>query len=186
MVKYNKLSRRQLFFSLLGTSAIASIFAANQKLFGSQRNQFEIFESQERDFARRNAPGLKSPAAAKGLVYGAYPEASAEKTAEDREFQSHFLQECALIAAGDVWAGIHPEPEQFNFANIDYFAQFAADNNLIFKLDASVWHEFLPSWLMAKFQSQETTGTEIANILSNHVQAVGKTSLCLECCQRSY
>ncbi|MEO0835951.1 MAG: endo-1,4-beta-xylanase [Cyanobacteria bacterium J06642_3] len=174
MVKYNKLGRRQLFFSLLGTSAIASIFAANQKLFGSQRNQFEIFENKERDFARRNAPGLKSPAAAKGLIYGAYPEASAEKTAEDREFQSHFIQECALIAAGDVWGGISPEPDQFNFANIDYFAQFAADNNLIFKLDAAVWHEFLPAWLMAKFQSQETTGTEIANILSYLVQAVGK------------
>ncbi|MEO1005088.1 MAG: endo-1,4-beta-xylanase [Cyanobacteria bacterium J06638_38] len=178
MFKYKKFSRRELFFSLMGTSAIASIFAANHKLLGDisnqRRHQFQIFESNERNFSRKNDPGLKSKAAAQGLIYGAFPEASAEKTAQDLQFQSHFIQECALIAAGDVWGSICPEPNQFKFTNIDYFAQFAADNNLVFKLDVAVWHEFLPSWLMAKFQDRQTTAVEIENILSQMVQTVGR------------
>lgn len=177
MVKYQKFSRRSLFFSLLGTSAIASILASKQKLWGGRTNssqqKFQIFESQERELARQQDPGLKLKAAEKGLLYGAFPEVRAEEFAQDQEFRTRFLQECALISAGEVSGVIFPEPNRVQLSNIDYFAQFAADNNLVFKLDASIWHEFLPSWLMAKFQDSQTKATEIEQILSKMVQTVG-------------
>lgn len=174
MFNNRKLGRRELFFSILGTSAVASILTAKSKFIGDRSNQLEMVESKKRSFSRINGAGLRHKAETKGLIYGAFPEANHEQVSQDIEFQLRFVEECALLAAGDVWSGIYPTIDQTNFTNIDYFAKFASDNNLLFKLDAAIWHEFLPPWLMDKFNNDQTSSTEIANTLSNMVQTVGK------------
>lgn len=173
MSKNWKLGRRELFLSIVGGTAIASILAGRERLT-SARDEFSIAETKQRSSARANDLGLRYKAKAKGLVYGAFPQGSAEEIAKDDRFRFHFIRECGLMAVGEVWQGIHPEIDRFQFDNIDYFANFAWDNNLAVKLDVAVWHEFLPPWLMAKFSDRQTRPGEIEEILSNMVQTVGK------------
>ena len=174
MSKNWKLGRRELFLSIAGASAIASILTGKDKLTGDRDEKFAIVETKQRNLARVRDVGLRYKAAAKGLVYGAFPEGSATEIASDDQFKLHFIRECGLMAVGDVWQGIHPEIDRFTFDEIDYFANFARDNNLAVKLDIAVWHEFLPPWLMAKFSDRQTRPAEIEKILSNMVQTVGK------------
>lgn len=174
MFNNRKLGRRKLFFSIFGTSAIAVILATKSKSIGERRKRFPIEETRERSYSRINEVGLRYKAESKGLIYGAFTEANHEQVSQDIEFQSRFVEECGLLAAGDVWDSIYPSIDETNFTNIDYFAKFTSDNNLLFKLDAAIWHEFLPSWLMKKFQSDKTNSTEIADILIKMVQTIGK------------
>ncbi|MEO1670617.1 MAG: endo-1,4-beta-xylanase [Cyanobacteria bacterium J06631_2] len=169
-----KLTRRQLFYSAFSVSAIASLAMARHK-YAHQPRLFSSLESEQLDRLRQSDLSLKEKAQGKGLVYGTFPEANHEQVAQDQEFQSQLIRECQLIAAGDVWGGIYPNSlATTNFQNIDYFRQFALDHQLLFKLDAAVWHEFLPVWLMEKFKDRQTSATEIANILRTMVQGVGQ------------
>ena len=168
-----RLTRRQLFYSLFSASAIATMVAARHK-YPRRDHQFALLDNEQLSRLRKNGAGLKYEAEPKGIIYGTFPEASHEQVAKDLEFQSHLLKECQLLAAGEVWSEIFPTLETPNFQKIDYFRQFALDNQLLFKLDAAVWHEFLPDWLMAKFADRQTTATEIARILRTMVQAVGR------------
>ena len=173
MVKQKlKLTRRQLFCSIFGVSALATGIIARRKYVLQQRPSFD---SDKLARLHQSDRSLKDNARAKGFVYGAYPEATPMQTARDPEFQSQLVEECQLLAAGDVWSDIYPHSfKEPNFENIDYFRQFARDRELLFKLDVAVWHEFLPSWLMDKFKDRQTTATEIAEILRSMVQGIGR------------
>ena len=169
----HRLNRRKLIYSTLGVSAIASVLAAKRR-YPSRDRQFAMIEDERAKRLRDRTVGLKQPASAKGLIYGAFPEANHEQASQDLEFQSSLVRECRLLAAGEVWSGIYPSLETPNFSKVDYFQQFARDRQLLFKLDAAVWHEFLPPWLMNKFADSQTTATEIADILRRMVQTIGK------------
>ena len=168
-----KLTRRQLFYSAFGVSAIASWAIARSK-HAAQPRLFSALESEQLERLRQSDLSLQEKAQAKGLVYGTFPEANHEQVAQDPEYQSRLIEECRLLAAGDVWSVIYPDSlETTNFQNIDYFRQFARDHQLLFKLDAAVWHEFLPVWLLEKFKDRQTTAAEMGNILRTMVQGVG-------------
>lgn len=167
-----KITRRILFYAAFGISAITSIAIAKYK-YNLRQHQFSLIETKHPN-QLRSGVGLRHKAAAKGLVYGTFPEADHLQVAQDLDYQSSLLEECALLAAGDVWSGIYPSLETPNFKQIDYFQQFAFNNQLLFKLDAAVWHEFLPDWLMSKFQDRQTTSSEIADILRTMVQTLGQ------------
>ncbi|MEO1693322.1 MAG: endo-1,4-beta-xylanase [Cyanobacteria bacterium J06631_6] len=171
----NKLTRRQLLlYSAFGFSAIASVAAARYR-YTDRPQQFAALEIDQLERLRQSDLSLKEKAQEKGIVYGTFPEATDEQAAQDLQFQSYLVRECQLLAAGDVWGVFYPDSlESPYWQNIDYFRQFAFDHQLLFKLDAAVWHEFLPIWLMEKFKDRQTTSTEIAHILRTMVQGVGQ------------
>ena len=167
----SKLTRRQLFYAF-NLGAIAAIVASCSK--SGTRQNLSLADSQQLNYWRSSEASLQDIAKKKGFIYGAFPEATYSQLDRDTQYQSKLVAECQLLAAGNVWSELYPSLETPNFQSIDYFSQFARDNNLIFKLDAAVWHEFLPDWLMAKFADRQTSATEIANILRTMVQGVGK------------
>ena len=167
----SKLTRRQLFYAF-NVSAIAAIVAGCSKPHQRQKS-FSLANSEQLNHLRSSEATLQDIAKEKGFIYGTFPEATYEQFAQDTQFQSRLVSECQLLAAGNVWSELYPSLESPNFQSIDYFSQFAKDNNLLFKLDAAVWHEFLPPWLMAKFADRQTSATEIADILRTMVQGIG-------------
>ena len=165
----SKLTRRQLFYL-----SVSAAIAAGCSKSRPQQQLLSLANREQLNDWRDKEVALQDIAREKGFVYGTFSEANYEQLEQDIQFQSRIVDECQLLAAGNVWGELYPSLESPNFQSIDYFSQFARNNNLLFKLDAAVWHEFLPEWLMAKFRDRQTSGTEIANILTTMVQGVGR------------
>ncbi|MEL6495067.1 MAG: endo-1,4-beta-xylanase [Cyanobacteria bacterium J06623_7] len=168
----NRLTRRQFVYAA-SASAIATMAASCDK-FSDRQQLFSLVDNERLNDISSSETTLQQIAQEKDKIYGAFPEASDEQLEGDVEFQSRLIRECQLLAAGNVWSELYPSLTRPNFRSIDYFSQFARDNNMLFKLDAAVWHEFLPEWLMAKFCDRQTKATEIATILETMVQGVGQ------------
>ncbi len=124
-------------------------------------------DRQYRKFRVSGKISLKQRAQKKGLIYGAYPQAEGQQFAKDRQFQSIFLRECALLTIGYYWIVTRPSASTFNFTEPDRFAKFAAKHRLQLRGHPLVWHEALPSWLTTTLTSQNAE-----QILTQHIDTI--------------
>jgi len=121
----------------------------------------------ERSFRIIGNKSLKDRAAAKGLIYGAFPQANAWEFSQNPQFNSSIIQECHLLVAGFYWSQTRPSPSMFNFSNTDYFAKFADANKMLLRGHPLVWHEVLPSWFKEKVSRDNAE-----QILTDHIQSL--------------
>jgi endo-1,4-beta-xylanase len=118
---------------------------------------------------------LRQTAAAKGILYGGYPQRSFSDFNEDLKFQRTFLEDYGLIVGGFFGVTIGPfGNDKYEFKEVEPFFNFAQKNKLAFRGTPMIWHQFNSPWLVEKFKSPNTTNAEIEQIFVNHISRVGK------------
>jgi len=66
------------------------------------------------------------------------------------------------------WEIVHPAQDQFDFAQADQAAGFAAEHGMKLRGHTLVWHHQLPPWLTERRRSPD----ELALVLKTHIQTV--------------
>ena len=112
---------------------------------------------------------LKKRAAAKGLIYGAFPQASRDEFDLNQKWKATFLRECSLVVAACYWVDTQKSMDTFDFSEPDYLTQFAATNQMLVRGHPLVWHLALPKWIDETLNHQNAEQT-----LINHVQTLVK------------
>ncbi|MGL6339713.1 MAG: endo-1,4-beta-xylanase [Waterburya sp.] len=179
--KRKSITRRTFLLILAALAGIAALVTAGKLKFGKQL----IFETEdlkkpekpeklEPDLFVDETISLGDRAAVKGILYGAFPQASHQEFVEDPLFQLQFIQECNLFVAGFYWnwGGIRPTEDTYDFTTTDYYLQFAAENEMQLRGHPLIWYRTSPEWLIDKFSDPNTTSEEIANILIDHITTV--------------
>jgi endo-1,4-beta-xylanase len=175
-----KLFRRRLYSRrralILGLSALTApmalsvgksqaidrlIITANNALTSTSRS------NQKRQFTVVGKNSLKQRAKAKGLIYGAFPEADNRKFEIDPALQSLFVRECAMMTVGCYWVISRPSVSTFDFTASDYFVKFATKHKLRLHGHPLVWHDALAPWVA---ETLNRTNTE--RILTEHIQTI--------------
>lgn len=175
MTKFSRnrlISRRQaLTIGISSVTALAILSTAKLKvlsyLIHTFTNRQKIAKNQQRTFKVVGKSSLKKRARAKGLIYGAYPQADRENFDRNSKLKSSFVQECDLVVAGFYWSQIRPSVSTFNFTGTDYFAKFAVDNQLLLRGHPLVWYNAVPDWFKVTLDRQNAE-----QILTNHIQTV--------------
>ncbi|KAB8330525.1 endo-1,4-beta-xylanase [Scytonema tolypothrichoides VB-61278] len=164
--------RRRSFLLGLGTLAsTVPLVCANRF---KDNNQVKAQYNRKRNFSIVGNTSLRKRAAAKGLIYGAFPSFGYENLSINKQLQSAFIRECGLLVGGFYWSVTRPSINNFNFNDTDSFAQFASKHGMLFRGHPLVWHQVIPQWLISKFQDPKTTSKEIENVLTNHVSTIVK------------
>jgi endo-1,4-beta-xylanase len=179
--KRKSITRRTFLLILAALAGIAALVKAGQLKFGKE----SIFETEdlkkpekpeklEQDLVVDETIPLGDRAAVKGLLYGAFPQASEQDFIKDSQFQLQLIQECNLLVAPFYWnwGGIRPTQDTYDFTATDYYAQFAAENEMRLRGHPLIWYRTSPEWLIDKFSNPNTTSEEIANILTEHINTV--------------
>ncbi len=150
------------------TTAIGVLGLAQLKGLSYLIYPFKLVPNRQyRKFTVLGKSSLKQRARRKGLIYGAYPQAESQQFANDRQLQSVFVRECAMLTTGCYWMVTRPSASTFNFAESDYFAKFAAKHQLQLRGHPLVWHEALPQWLPTTLNSQNAE-----QILTQHIDTL--------------
>ncbi len=158
--------RKTLILGLGSLTTFATLLGGSLK---DKTYQTKASHHQDRNFKTLDNTPLKDRALAKGLIYGAFPQADYIKFVQDAKFKSSFLQECGLLVTGLYWSQIRPSVNSYNFANSDYFANSASANNMLLRGHPLVWHKALPHWV------KETLNLKNAEkIFINHIKTVTK------------
>jgi endo-1,4-beta-xylanase len=165
------MSRRKLLtigiISALAISVLGKFKVLSYLIDIFKPDRGKVFNYKVRKFSVTGKKSLKDRARVKGILYGAFPQAERQVFASNPILQSSFIRECATITSGYYWTSTRPSPTTFNFADTDYFAEFAATNNLILRGHPLVWHEALPKWLPEVLSSENAE-----QILINHIETV--------------
>ncbi len=168
------ISRRQALRIGIGAIITTAILLTNNfkvlsYLFHTLENRNKIKNSKQRTFQVVGKNSLKQRARAKGLIYGAFPQADRQNFDKNLKFKSSFIRECDMVVAGFYWNKTQPTASNFDFRGTDYFAKFASTNKMLLRGHPLVWHLSLPQWLEEKLDHQNAK-----NILTNHLQTIVK------------
>jgi endo-1,4-beta-xylanase len=166
------LSRKK--FLLVGAStvtALAILLLSKLKvlsylLYSFKTERSTLIANQSRKFAIVGKKSLQQRAKAKGLIYGAFPEADSQKFDRDRKLQSNFIRECAMMTMGCFWFTHRPSLKTFDFTSSDYFVKFATKHKILLRGSPLVWHEYLPAWTSA------INSSNAEQILTNHIETI--------------
>ena len=164
------LSRRQ--FLTLGISSTTALIILS--LGQLPALSWLIYPFKNRQPAKNNRKfkvvgnrSLRQRAKSKGLIYGAWPHVNSPLFDANTEMKSIFAREFGLVVAGFYWDAVRPSPDTFNFKEIDYFAKFAAANNMLMRGHPLVWTNALPAWVKPTLNRQN-----VKQILTEHIQTV--------------
>jgi endo-1,4-beta-xylanase len=170
--KQRGIGRRQF---LLASGIVASTATLMTRKLEPVSQEAQALNDASRNFSVTDNTSLCDRAAAKGLIYGAFPSVGYEKLSqEDLKLRSSFTSECSLLVGGFYWKATRPSINTFNFTETDAFAAFAASNSMLFRGHPLVWNQLLPPWLTEKFENRSTSSKEIENILTNHITTVAR------------
>lgn len=176
MIKFsgNRLLSRKRFLTLgislttaVSILSLSKLKALSYLIYPFKKDRDRVVDRKPRKFIVVGKKSLQQRAKAKGLIYGAFPQADIPTFARDRKLQSHLIKECAMITLGSFWASTRPNSTTFNFTEPDYYAKFAATNKLLVRGIPLVWHEYLPEWLLKTITDQNAE-----QILTKHVQTI--------------
>jgi endo-1,4-beta-xylanase len=178
MIKFYRrrlISRRQALKIGIGTIAtFATISLGNLKALSYLT--YALTETQKtpdvngkRNFRVVGKSALKKRAKAKGIIYGSFPEVYHPEFDRDRQLQSHFIQECAMMTVGCYWERTRPSIETFDFSGTDYFVKFASKHKMRLRGHPLVWHDSLPKWLPGVLNRDNAE-----RILAHHIQTIVK------------
>jgi endo-1,4-beta-xylanase len=176
MVKFSGkrlLSRRQFF--TLGISAVTAgtivglskLQALSYLTYPFKDKQGKPVDKKSRKFTYTGKNSLKQRAKAKGLIYGAYPQADPPYFEKDRKLQAHFVRDCAMMTVGTFWVTIRPDRQTFEFSVPDYYVKFATTNKMLLRGHPLVWHESMAQWLPTTLNSENAE-----QILTEHINTV--------------
>ena len=116
---------------------------------------------------------LRQLAAAKGIMYGGFPQISYADFPRDTKFQRMFIEDYGVIVGGFFGVTVGPfAPNTYRFVETDPFFNFAQQNNLVFRAHPIIWNQWNSPWLVDKFKSPSTTAAEIDQIFVNHVSTL--------------
>jgi endo-1,4-beta-xylanase len=177
MLKFSRnrlLSRRKaLTMGISAVTALAVLSVGKLKVLSYLIYTFtdkpKIKDNEKRTFKVVGKNSLKKRAKAKGIIYGAFPEANHEKFEANPQFKSLFTQECGLMVAALLWDQTQPTSNTFDFARGDYFAKFAADQKILLRGHNLLWYNALPAWVPATVNRQNAE-----QIVTNRIQTLVK------------
>lgn len=135
-------------------------------------NRLQKLQNKKSWFGNYKSKSLKQLAADKGIIYGSYVEGNYQEFFQDLDFQSLFIQECAQLIAGFQWGRIYANANNFDFTSTDALAEFAVKNQLLFRGQPLVYHQYLSEWLIDKFQNSATTADEIRDIFVSSISTI--------------
>jgi endo-1,4-beta-xylanase len=176
MVKFSwkrLLSRRQFF--TLGISAVTAgavvglskLQALSYLTYPFKDKQGKSVDKKLRKFVHVGKNSLKQRAKAKGLIYGAYPQADPQYFEKDLKLKAHFVKDCAMMTVGTFWETMRPDRKTFDFSVPDYYAKFATTNKMLLRGHTLVWHESTAPWLETTVNSENAE-----QILTEHINTV--------------
>ncbi len=167
--KLMKSGRRSFLLGLSGFSAVSCLQKRDNSASKAQSsNQYLAKEN-----TANGGESLRQLAAAKGILYGAFPQRSYTDFLQDAKFQRIFIEDNALIVGGFFGVTVGPfAPNTYRFVETDPFFNFAQQNNLAFRGHPILWNQFNSPWLINKFKSPATTTAEIDQIFINHVSTL--------------
>ncbi len=167
------LSRRQMLSLAISSIAAMTILSLSKfkvlsyLIYPFKSDRAKLTDRQSRKFTIVGKSSLKQRAKVKGLIYGAFPQADDRDFRRDRQLQSNFIRECAMMTVGCYWIVTRPNIDTFDFTGTDYFANFAKTNQLLLRGHPLVWHEALPKWLPATLNSRNAK-----LILTKHIETI--------------
>jgi endo-1,4-beta-xylanase len=111
-------------------------------------------------------PKLRELALSKGLFFGA---AASDSQLHRADFTPLLLDQCSILVAENAmkWRATHPEQGRFDFAQADFFMDFAESNHLHTRGHNLCWHEHNPPWLDSAITQQNAV-----SLLTTHIQTV--------------
>lgn len=166
-----KIKRRSFLLGLAGFS-MAELLKQHSST-AADTQDISTYLAQRNKSNRRGS--LRQIAASKGIVYGGFHERSYSDFPLDQKFQRIFLEDFGLIVGGFYGVTIGPfGKDNYDFERTEVFANFAKQNNLIFRGHPMIWNEFNSPWVVEKFKSSATTSTEIDQIFTDHILTLGK------------
>jgi endo-1,4-beta-xylanase len=175
MVKFSRnrlISRRQTIMIGVGSvTTLAVLSFSNLKVLSyliyTLTDRHKLNNSGQRNFRVIGKNSLRKRAQLKGIIYGAHPQTNHKIFARDPKFRSSFVQECGLIVTASFWDRIRPSVSTFDFAEIDYFAKFAATHKLLLRGHPLIWYKDFPDWFSITINQQNAE-----KIFTNHIQTV--------------
>jgi endo-1,4-beta-xylanase len=176
MIKFsgNRLLSRKQFLTLgislttaVSILSLSKLKALSYLIYPFKTDLDKVVDRKPRKFIVVGKKSLQQRAKAKGLIYGAFPQADIPTFARDRKLQSQLIKESAMITLGSFWMSTRPTSTTFNFTDPDYYARFAATNKMLVRGIPLVWHEYLPEWLL-----KSITDINAEQILTKHVQTI--------------
>jgi endo-1,4-beta-xylanase len=175
MVKFSRnrlISRRQAIMIGVGSvTTLAVLSFSNLKVLSyliyTLTDRHKPKNSGQRNFRVIGKNSLRKRAQLKGIIYGAHPQTNHKIFARDPKFRSSFVQECGLIVTASYWDRIRPSVSTFDFAEIDYFAKFAATHKLLLRGHPLIWYKDFPDWFSTTINQQNAE-----KIFTNHIQTV--------------
>lgn len=116
------------------------------------------------DFSLELAPPLRSHARVSGIKYGC--AGAAPNAQPDRILLEKFATEANIFVPETSlkWDHTEPRPGEFNFAEGDSIAAFAARNDMLIHGHTLVWYAAIPPWV-----AQITTSQEAKTALERHI-----------------
>jgi endo-1,4-beta-xylanase len=110
------------------------------------------------------APPLRSQARTSGIKFGCAGAAPSVQT--DRVFLEKIATEANIFVPEGAlkWVQTEPQPGEFNFAEGDSIAAFAARNDMLVHGHTLVWYAAIPPWV-----SQLTTAKDAEAALERHI-----------------
>ncbi|WP_310482986.1 endo-1,4-beta-xylanase [Chamaesiphon sp. VAR_48_metabat_403] len=159
----------------LGTSAITALTVVSLGQLPALSwliypfKDLQTAKGSNRRFSVTGKQSLRQRARAKGLIYGALPHVDSPVFDPNPMMKSVFAREFGLMVTGFYWDVVQPSPNRFNFTEIDYFAKFAAANNMLMRGHPLVWSNSLPAWLKDTLNRQN-----VKQILTSHIETVVK------------
>ena len=111
-------------------------------------------------------PKLREIAHSKGLYFGTAVSDSQLKRAE---FTPLLLDQCSILVAENQmkWRATHPEQDRFDFAQADFFMDFAESHHIPARGHNLCWHEHNPPWLDSAITPQNAV-----TLFTTHIQTV--------------
>ncbi len=177
-MRKKKLFTRRNILSL-SISALAANLAATQNPFKQNVQALEFDNNslkkrapKKKKVRMQSGTYLRQIAAEKGLIYGCFPSMWYEGLAYDQQFESRLIQECGLLVAGVYHGFVSLEEDHFDFSDTDNYANFAQQNNMLFRGHPLLWHDYNAEWLTNKFKNSNTSSEEIEKILINHISTI--------------
>jgi endo-1,4-beta-xylanase len=125
-------------------------------------------------FSVEGDQSLRERATRKQMTFGTFPEGD-RVLEKDGEFRSAVIRECNLMVAGFCWDCVHPNPDEFDFEEMDKIHQFTCDYGMRFQGGSLMWHYLLPQWLQDKLSDPKASSEDIKEIVNRYIStAVGR------------
>ncbi len=173
--KLMKSGRRSFLLGLGGFGAASLLQQRNHSAVQAQGVNQYLNKGNKANRGKTTLRGetLRQLAAAKGILYGGYPQRYHADFPQDDKFKRMFLEDYGVIVGGFFSVTVGPfAPNSYRFEETDIVFNFAQQNNLVFRGHPIIWNQYNSPWLVDKFKSPSTTRAEIDKIFINHVSTL--------------